>query len=79
MMSMPSREEERHNYFVNELRSRFTNDEILKHFADLMRKRMKDGDETMIDWALYYMIQHIDPSDALDEVADAIGFEEIDV
>ena len=78
-MSMPSREEERHNYFVNELRSRFTNDEILKHFANLMRKRMKGGDETMIDWALDYMIADIDISDALDEVADAIGFEEIDV
>jgi len=44
-----------------------------------MRQRMKKGDEVMIDWALDYMIEHIDPSDALDEVADAIGFEEINV
>jgi hypothetical protein len=78
-MSMPSREEERHNYFVNELRSRFSEHEILKHFADLMRQRMRKGDEAMMDWALDYMVERIDISDALDEVADAIGFGEINV
>ena len=68
-----------YQYYLSEFQSRFTNDEVLLHFADLMRQRMYKGDKVMMDWALDYMLQNIDISDALEELAQAIIHKEIDV
>jgi len=78
-MSMPSIEEERFNYYCNELRSRFNHAEMLTHFCDLMKKRIKEGDEVMIDWALDYMVQYIDIADVEEELTQALKNEEIDI
>lgn len=68
-----------YQYYLSEFQSRFTNDEVLLHFADLMRQRMFAGDKVMMDWALDYMLQNIDISDAMEELAQAIIHKEIDV
>lgn len=78
-MSEPSLAEERFNYYSNELRSRFNHAEMLTHFCNLMRKRIKEGDEVMIDWALDYMVQYIDIADVEEELTQALMYEEIDI
>ena len=68
-----------YQYYLSEFQSRFTNDEVLLHFADLMRQRMFAGDKVMMDWALDYMLQNIDISDALEELVQANIHKEIDI
>jgi hypothetical protein len=68
-----------YQYYLSEFQSRFTNDEVLLHFADLMRQRMFAGDKVMMDWALDYMIQNIDISDAMEELVQANIHKEIDI
>lgn len=68
-----------YQYYLSEFQSRFTNDEVLLHFADLMRQRMYKGDKVMMDWALDYMLQNIDISDALEELVQANIHKEIDI
>lgn len=72
-------EDDKYQYYISELQSRFTNDEVLLHFADLMRQRMFAGDKVMMDWALDYMLQNIDITDAMEELVQAIVHREIDV
>ena len=68
-----------YQYYLSEFQSRFTNDEVLLHFADLMRQRMYKGDKVMMDWALDYMLQNIDISDAMEELVQANIHKEIDI
>lgn len=72
-------EDDKYQYYVSEFQSRFTNDEVLLHFTDLMRKRMFAGDKVMMDWALDYMLQNIDITDAVEELVQATVHGEIDI